>query len=107
MTSNARNIAERVVWTFIQAFVGALPVTWILDKQHLEASAYAGLTAGIAAVVSLGKNLTAKGTQPTAIGVPQVVVHTAGSTVNLSGGSAASTTAKKTPAKRTTKTPRP
>jgi heme A synthase len=56
---SAKGLAERVVWTFVQGFFGAIPVTFTLDKDHGLAVAYAGLAGGLAAVISLGKNLTA------------------------------------------------
>lgn len=59
-----KNIAERFVWTAVQAFIGAVPVTFALDSKSLSAVGYAGLVAAIAAVVSLAKNLTASVTMP-------------------------------------------
>jgi hypothetical protein len=61
MTFNAKNIVERVVWTFIQAAIGSLPVTTALTTSSLSAVGWAALSAGVAAVVSLAKNLTAEG----------------------------------------------
>lgn len=52
------NIAERVIWTFVQAFIGSLPATFALTGNDFRAVLYSGLTAGLAAVVSLAKNLT-------------------------------------------------
>ncbi len=53
-----RNIAERVIWTFVQAFLGSLPATFTLTGNDFRAVLYSGLTAGLAAVVSLAKNLS-------------------------------------------------
>ncbi len=52
------NIAERVIWTFVQAFLGSLPATFTLTGNDFRAVLYSGLTAGLAAVVSLAKNLS-------------------------------------------------
>lgn len=49
---NYRNIAERAAWTFVQAFLAVYVVT---DS----ASAKAGAVAGVAAVLSLVKNIAA------------------------------------------------
>lgn len=56
--STTVNIAERVIWTFVQAFVGSLPATFTLTGQDFRALLYSGLTAGVAAVISLAKNLS-------------------------------------------------
>lgn len=61
MTFNVKNIVERVVWTFIQAAIGSLPVTIALTTSSLSAVSWAALSAGVAAVVALAKNLTAEG----------------------------------------------
>jgi len=58
----AYNILERFLWTAVQAFVGSLPATIALTSDSLVAIGYAGLTAAIAAVVSLAKNVTAEAT---------------------------------------------
>ena len=58
MSKSARNILERFTWTAVQAFVGALPTTMALTASDLTAIGYSGLTAAIAAVISLAKNLT-------------------------------------------------
>ncbi len=55
---NVRNIVERVVWTFVQAFIGSLPATIPLVADDARAISASALAAGIAAVVSLAKNLT-------------------------------------------------
>lgn len=55
------NVIERFVWTAVQAFIGSLPATIALSSDDLVAVGYAGLTAAIAAVVSLAKNLTSEG----------------------------------------------
>lgn len=55
------NVLERFVWTFIQAAVGSLPVTFSLTGEALSAIGWTALTAGLAATVSLAKNLTAEG----------------------------------------------
>lgn len=58
---DVRNIVERFVWTAVQAFVGSLPATLALTTDALVATGYAGLTAAVAAVISLAKNLTGEG----------------------------------------------
>lgn len=62
--SAAYNIAERFVWTAVQAFFGSLPVTISLVPSDLKAVGYSGLTAAISAVISLAKNLTASQVKP-------------------------------------------
>lgn len=57
-TNPVLNIAERVIWTFVQAFVGSLPATFTLTGQDFRALLYSALTAGVAAVISLAKNLS-------------------------------------------------
>jgi hypothetical protein len=103
--TNARNIAERVVWTFIQGAVGAIPLTFVFDPHNLDAAERVGWIAvagGIAAVISLAKNLT-KAPVPaltaTPMPVPTVVVNNA-PPVNLAGGSASARPVKKPPAKK-------
>ncbi len=58
---DVRNILERFVWTFLQAGVGSLPVTFGLTTDSLSAIGWSVLAAGIAAEVGLAKNLTAEG----------------------------------------------
>jgi uncharacterized membrane protein len=58
VNKTTRNIAERFVWTAVQAFVGSLPATFALNGRSLGAVGYSALTAAIAAVISLAKNLT-------------------------------------------------
>jgi hypothetical protein len=55
------NVIERFVWTAVQAFVGSLPATMALTLKDSKAIAYSGLTAAVAAMISLAKNLTAEG----------------------------------------------
>lgn len=59
----ARDLAERVLWTFAQAFVGALITGGVLDGvagvADITGWQAAGL-AGVAAVISLIKGLLAK-----------------------------------------------
>jgi hypothetical protein len=55
------NIVERFVWTAVQAFVGSLPATFALTATDAKAVAYSGLTAALAAAISLAKNLTSEG----------------------------------------------
>lgn len=53
------NIWERVVWTAVQAFFGALPpVVLLTDLKELRAIGVSALVAVIAALISLGKNLS-------------------------------------------------
>lgn len=69
-----RNIVERFVWTFVQAAIGALPATLALTTDDLSAVGWSALAAGIAAIVSLAKNLTAEGVVTQAVkrgAVPQ------------------------------------
>lgn len=61
----ARNIVERALSTLVQGFVGALPVTFVLtgsrgDLGNLAAVGLAGLNGGIAALLSLAKNVRAE-----------------------------------------------
>jgi hypothetical protein len=58
---NFHNITERFIWTFLQAGVGSLPVTFGLTTDSLSAIGWSALTAGIASAVSLAKNITAEG----------------------------------------------
>lgn len=51
-----RDVAERVLWTFVQAFLGAFVVVSFTDVDPLEGAAIAGLTA----VFSLIKNVAAR-----------------------------------------------
>jgi hypothetical protein len=53
----ARDLMERVANTAVAAFIGALPVTIPLTNDALSAAGWAGLTAAIAAVLALVKNL--------------------------------------------------
>lgn len=59
----ARDLVERVVWTFLQALVGALITGGVLDGvagvADITGWQAAGL-AGVAAVISLIKGLAAK-----------------------------------------------
>ena len=54
------NIIERLLWTAVQAFLGALPATLALGSDDLVAVGYAALTAAIAAVLSAAKGITAE-----------------------------------------------
>lgn len=58
--TTAVDVVERFLWTFIQAFIGSLPATVTLSGDNLAAIGYSGLTAGIAAVISLAKSLAIK-----------------------------------------------
>lgn len=65
--SSSRNVALRFAWTFAFAFVGTLPTTFNLgDAATPGALAQAAAAAGIAAVISLSKNLTATNVQANA-----------------------------------------
>lgn len=56
------NVVQRLAWTFVLAAVAALPAGEIyLDLQFGQTALLASLSAGLAAVVSLAKNLTAEG----------------------------------------------
>lgn len=67
MNFDIRNIIERFVWTFVQAAVGALSVVSVqaailgVNLSALRAIGLTALGAGVAAVLSLAKNLTAEG----------------------------------------------
>lgn len=55
--NKARGLLERIANTAVYAFIGALPVTLPLAPDALSAAGWAGLTAAIAAVLSLIKNM--------------------------------------------------
>ena len=55
--TKVRGLLERIVNTAVYAFIGALPVALPLAPDALSAAGWAGLTATIAAVLSLVKNL--------------------------------------------------
>jgi hypothetical protein len=55
-TTYARDLAERVVATFLQAFVGAVVLTQPLDLHMWQSAA----VAGVAAAASLLKGLVAR-----------------------------------------------
>jgi hypothetical protein len=63
----SKDISERALSTFLQGFAGALPVTFILTGQSgddlgsLAALGLAGVNGGIAALLSVAKNVTAEG----------------------------------------------
>jgi hypothetical protein len=61
LSKKAMNLLERLVNTAAQAFIGALPVTIPLTNNALSAAGWAGLTAAIAATISLVKNLVSTG----------------------------------------------
>ncbi len=56
------DLVERVLWTFVQAFVGALIVTNNVPQSwtELRDTGYSAAVAGIAALVSLAKVLIAQ-----------------------------------------------
>lgn len=57
MTKSAiRDVLERAANTAYQAFIGALPVVLVLTPDALAAAGWAGLTAAVAALVSLVKS---------------------------------------------------
>lgn len=60
--SFAKDLFERVVMTFLQAFLGALITGGVFDVAGVRnVSAYeAAVLAGVAAVLALGKGLAAK-----------------------------------------------
>lgn len=51
-----KSLAERVVTTFVVAFVGALPFTMVLTVSDTKAVGLAAAGAGLAAVIALAKN---------------------------------------------------
>lgn len=56
------NLVQRLGWTFVLAAVAALPAGEIyLDLEFGQTALLAAVSAGIAAVVSAAKNLTAEG----------------------------------------------
>lgn len=55
--SKVRDLLERMAKTAMFAFVGALPAVLQLSPDALSAAGWAGLTAAVAAVLSLVKNL--------------------------------------------------
>lgn len=57
---SAVDVAERFLWTFVQAGMASLPTTLTLAGENLRAVGYSALTAGIAAVISLAKSLAIK-----------------------------------------------
>jgi hypothetical protein len=61
-TRYARDLAERVLWTFLQAFAAALIAGGVLDVANVrDVSAWqAAALGGVAAVLSLVKGLVAK-----------------------------------------------
>lgn len=52
------NIAERAVWTAVQAFFGALPPVIVLTGPALRAVGLSAVAAAVAALISFGKNLS-------------------------------------------------
>lgn len=60
-TTATGNIVERFAWTAAQAFFGAIPATFALTTDNLEAVALAGVNAAVAATLSLAKNLAGEG----------------------------------------------
>lgn len=64
MSQYVKDLLERVVMTFLQAFVGALVIA-VPDGGISLSTAQAAALAGVAAVLSLVKGLLAKGvTEP-------------------------------------------
>lgn len=60
--TSGSNLVARFLWTFVFAFVAALPSGDIyLNLEFAQTATLAAISAGIAAVVSLAKNLTAEG----------------------------------------------
>lgn len=60
--SASANLVQRLAWTFTFAAVAALPTgTIYLDLAFGKAAVLAAVSAGLAAVVSMAKNLTAEG----------------------------------------------
>ena len=53
-----RDVAERVIWTGVQAFFASLPVMFPLTASGLRAVGLSALIAVIGALISLGKNLS-------------------------------------------------
>ena len=54
---NIKDLSERAVWTFVQAFIGVFAMANLNDVAGLKAAAVAATAAGISAVLSLAKNL--------------------------------------------------
>lgn len=53
---NWRNVAERGVWTFVQAAVGTFTVANVFDVAELKSAGALALAAGVSALVSFVKN---------------------------------------------------
>jgi hypothetical protein len=53
-----RDILERAAWTMIQSFLAALPPGFVLtDLSAWKMAAFAGITAGVAFLISVLKNM--------------------------------------------------
>lgn len=57
MEINYRDLAERALWTAVQAFLGVFTVGSLTDSTELKSAALAGAAAAVSAVLSLVKNL--------------------------------------------------
>lgn len=57
---NIRNIVERAIWTFTQGAAGSLPVTFTAFNE-LAAIGNSAVIGGIAALISVAKNLSVEG----------------------------------------------
>ena len=69
------DLAERVLWTFLQAFAAALLLSDALNLDALKAAAFAGLAAVLALVKGLGAK--AIGDRQSASTAPSVAIHQA------------------------------
>lgn len=54
---NWSNVVERAVWTFVQGFLAVFTVSNIADVQALKAAGLAGVTGGVAALLSFIKTV--------------------------------------------------
>lgn len=62
-----KNIVERVVWTFVEAFIGTvLAVEWVFGGTDTNVSTVlaAGAVAGLAATLAVIKNVAAEKLRP-------------------------------------------
>lgn len=56
-SSQLADILERAIWTFVQTFAGVLLASNVLDLVVIQSAAQIALTASIASLLSLLKNL--------------------------------------------------
>ncbi len=54
---NLADLAERAAWTFVQSFFAMFAVANLTNLAEVKSAALAGAVAGVAAVLSLIKNV--------------------------------------------------